>query len=558
MRKNLFVCVLALALVMCMPGLAGANVSSFSLDTYNASLNEYSGTIAVGDYSKGRYILMDSNGNELTTVAYQNMYPMETGFQVAIEEGVNKTGYINAQGVELVPMEYGDIKWLAEEWQVGVKLEEATAENYDYESFGDDGYFLVSSYDIFFNGALIGSLGRMEYDYAYAYGDYLYVCDREDNSHFYNSAFEKSAYTDGDYYDEYNYDYESDEIWHAGSNQQAFVPGCTLTSDEVEQDLYEMDNGKVVDLQGNVVFDTDGEYWLYSEFYGDYAVVSNDDGLLGVVDRNGKLVLACEYDEIEYYDGLFLQDYQCVVKDGKVGYVDINGNTTCEFKYSEGNFDFLTSPMTTLTDMEGNAIVLSGAIGELPQTYAEVRVHYDSGCIFFSAVDENGNAGVVDMYGNVIVPFDGTYDSVYDFEIASGSPVVTAYDGDQYHVFSVTYDGEPAAAQPTVEETPAVDEPAAEAPAADEPVAEKPGSEKKDSLKDRLDSMKQGASAEETVEEPAADSGWSCADCGTANSGKFCTECGSAKPAEKAVCSGCGYEPDGETPKFCPECGTKF
>lgn len=54
---------------------------------------------------------------------------------------------------------------------------------------------------------------------------------------------------------------------------------------------------------------------------------------------------------------------------------------------------------------------------------------------------------------------------------------------------------------------------------------------------------------------PAA--GWTCS-CGAANSGKFCTNCGQPKPAAPA-CSKCGYTPPaGQTPRFCPECGTPF
>ncbi|MBU5313972.1 SPFH domain-containing protein [Tissierella carlieri] len=50
---------------------------------------------------------------------------------------------------------------------------------------------------------------------------------------------------------------------------------------------------------------------------------------------------------------------------------------------------------------------------------------------------------------------------------------------------------------------------------------------------------------------------WFCTNCGTKNGGNFCSECGT-KRATTEQCSNCGYKPSGETPKFCPECGTKF
>ena len=59
------------------------------------------------------------------------------------------------------------------------------------------------------------------------------------------------------------------------------------------------------------------------------------------------------------------------------------------------------------------------------------------------------------------------------------------------------------------------------------------------------------------VGEVAGKKEWFCTECGAKNSGNFCSECGT-KRATKASCSNCGYTPEGELPKFCPECGNKF
>lgn len=53
------------------------------------------------------------------------------------------------------------------------------------------------------------------------------------------------------------------------------------------------------------------------------------------------------------------------------------------------------------------------------------------------------------------------------------------------------------------------------------------------------------------------DKDWYCTDCGARNSGNFCADCGTKK-ATPTQCTKCGYKPTGDTPKFCPECGTKF
>ena len=50
---------------------------------------------------------------------------------------------------------------------------------------------------------------------------------------------------------------------------------------------------------------------------------------------------------------------------------------------------------------------------------------------------------------------------------------------------------------------------------------------------------------------------WFCTECGAENTGNFCKECGEKKEV-KPHCSKCNYIPEGEVPKFCPKCGTKF
>ena len=56
---------------------------------------------------------------------------------------------------------------------------------------------------------------------------------------------------------------------------------------------------------------------------------------------------------------------------------------------------------------------------------------------------------------------------------------------------------------------------------------------------------------------PQQSDGWKC-ECGTVNKGKFCSECGKPMPS-KAKCSKCGFEPsEGQSPKFCPNCGNKL
>ena len=129
-----------------------------------------------------------------------------------------------------------------------------------------------------------------------------------------------------------------------------------------------------------------------------------------------------------------------------------------------------------LIDMEGSAIVLSGAVGELPQKYAEVSISGYGGCPLFGALASEDKAGVVDMYGNTVIPMDGKYDDVYDFNISYDGSVIIATDVDRVTtVYTLADDG-------VIPE----------------------------------------------IQAPA-DGSWTCTN-GHSNTGKFCSECGQARP----------------------------
>jgi len=504
---------------------------------------------------KGYYIV-DGSGNRLNNIRYATIGILSGGYEVCSGKGLNVWGYVDGQGKEVLPMAYGDILHFSDKWQMGVVLEEATVDNYDYK--GGDSFYLVTRYDVFFEGKKVSELSRTAYNYAYPRGDYLYIKDREGVYSYYNKDMVKSSYT-GENSSEYFEDYKTKTVWHCGSGQVAFVPGCTLTRDEVEEYMFKKGN-IMYDLQGNELFDV-SEYDNVYRYYGDYAKVKKD-GKCGLIDRAGMLVVPCEYDDIPAYFDYFVDGYQSVIKDGKAGFVNKNGEVTCDFKYAASNIKNFYPPVASLKDMEGNTIVLSGAAGELEEKYAEVRLSYK----LIAAKKADGTAGVIDWYGNVVIPFDGKYDDVYDFMISKDETLVVGKESSYiHHVY-------------TLKET--------------EEEEALPESGKEMSLKDYLSGLVGGKNAgEEAAENKAVSNAdaWDCA-CGAKNTGKFCAECGSAKPEKKAdgswvcecgslndrnfcpecgaarpvepeklKCKSCGFEPEeGSQPKFCMECGTAF
>lgn len=488
---------------------------SFTLDSRSVELNPLTNTLAVWKDDPGCYVLMNAAGRELTTRAYLKMDDNNEFYEVAVEDGLNNIGLIDSEGAEVLPMAYADIEYLSDRWQVGVVLEPATVENYDYKSFGGDSFYLVTSYDFYYQGAKVGTLSRTAYHSATAYGAYLYVRDKEGNYAYYDSSFVQSSYTGDGYNSEYEEHYQDHSIWHRGSNQQAFTAGCTLTPEDVSVSIYAINN-QFFDLQGNLLFTAANPYDSIRKFQGDYALVKAY-GKYGLIDRNGTEVVPCQYDEINCYDRYFGAGYQVAVRDGKVGFVDLNGRETTEFKYGSSNAHSSYSPFTDLKDMENNIIVISGAIGELPEKYEEVSYARSKDSCPILLVKKDGKAGAIDLYGNEVVALNGDYDSSYDLSVSNDGTLIVGYLGSrQYRVYNLEHSAEAAAPTPASE------------------------------------TAQPDASAE------PEQTGWTCPGCETENSGNFCTSCGTARPEEGVSCGKCGYVPEGETPNFCPNCGTKM
>lgn len=546
---------LAILMIVCTSALADTQIASTYVPTgRNISFNLYSNTIAqvVSEGDTAYYVLFDALGNPLTTEHYLAMESSMGYWKVAVGDGINNVGLLDAGGRLIMPMEYGAIDVISEKWTIGVVLEAATVDQYDYKSWDGESFYLVTAYDVYFDGTKIGSLARTAYASAYSHGDYLYVTDRAQDCHFYNRGLVESGYQADYTAIEYNEVYKdgSNTYWHKGSNQQAFVPGCTLTADEVELSLKEI-NGKFYDLQGNVAFEFNQYYDYFRDFEGDYAIFRAHDKY-GLIDRSGNVVLPAEYDEIISFtrpddttaSSFFPCGYQAVVKDGKLGYVDLNGNVTCEFKYNASNIKYSQNPnFATLQDLDGSYIVLSAAIGELPERFADVSMTTNwSECI--AVQNAEGLVGVLDTNGNEVLPFtDGiSMPSYYSFSRDGQMLALTASGNTAYYTLAH------------------VDNKAAEAPTE---IAVAPA-EIAVAPVEAVDAPAENANAPaETVDAPAetVDSNdWTCT-CSAANNGNFCTNCGSARPeeAESIVCSGCGYQPDPENvPNFCPECGQKF
>ena len=523
---------LAAAMALTMSTAAGAEESKIALNARDVSVSNLTDTLVICGESSGLYGLIDADGNAITEEIYESIYPVSNQpfFKAKrASSDLHREGLLDDQGNEIVPTQYADINIVSDNWQIGLTLTPSSADDKDYTvsnwSTGENEFYRIDQADFYFKGEKVGTLSRSEFDgYPTAHGDYICVSDRTKNKTFYNSRFEKSPYA-VDYSGEYESEYKNGSVryYHQGTGQQAFTEGCTLTPEEVDS-AYMYYEGVVYNLQGEPAFKAAQNYDSVRDYKDGYAVVTMNRKE-GIIDLTGREVIPVEYDSVgNYTDHPFAFGYISAVKDGKFGFLDLDGNVTCDFVYSEDAVDDRGS-FGSIQNLDGTIIVLSAAVGELPEHYKDVTFPSYSNSACFIAENDNGEQALIDLYGNEMIPFG-------DYRIDANAAGTIAVVRPDYHNYEI-YRFEPAAA---------------------------PGGEvsKDDMTLGQQNGIDAPASTDETAPEPES---WTCENGHEGNTGNFCSECGAPKPAAEALtaCPGCGFEfEEGSVPKFCPNCGTSL
>ena len=370
------------------------------------------------------------DGTEITDeVYYRSMtygYNMISAYKYGGADETNANGVLSLDGQEIVPFVYGDIKLQNKHWVLAYKLTQATADNYDYQAFIGDGYWLIDTVDVYYvddagAAALKGSFPRANFDGANAYGDYINIEDR---------ATGKATMYDGEW------------------NEIATDLNGSYDTGDVNTTNFEIyrENGQqgVKDLDGNVIMAPSFQY-VY-DFEDGYARVSTGEKE-GLIDEQGNVVVPAEFDRVNksynvpanensdsWSSGYVCEGYISVENENKIGWV-ANGQLTSAPNYAKDAMD-VAGASAILTNPDSTTVIVAADGVETPVSYDTIRALSFGSGILYEVADADYKKGVIDWHGNEILPCQ--YDDVA--LTGDGQHLIVEVDYNNTDIYDISYD----------------------------------------------------------------------------------------------------------------------
>ena len=395
-----------MALALCCGAAAGeiALVPAGSFSDYAYFEDDSAFVIdADGDYREG---LFDIEGSQVIPCEYEALsgYGV-TGYYVAQrEEGLNVRGALDAAGNEVIPFQYGDIRFLSERWALGVTLEETSIRPCDYEDYIDGKDYNAVSYDVYdLQGG--GYVGFFSYQCQAirAHGDYLYAQDRDGDTTIYDETLRAVR---GGLADPYASFATLDGGVVDLSTGETLLSGF-LFGAELGGGLLSVTDGEalgICDTSGRMLTDCVYDRVFAADANGDVRV--ERDGHFGLVDSAGSEVVPCGYDAIERlsFGGEYVyrvRGYACVEKDGAYNYVLPDGQLSYPVFYKD--VDILGLSMI-LTDIYGQKHILAADGVRTPVDYVEFASFPGGDGTLLKARGADGLWYLIDWHGNPLLP----------------------------------------------------------------------------------------------------------------------------------------------------------
>ena len=461
-RKTVKAIAVILAMLLCLGGTALADAegplfeakSIYGLDEPETGVLEYT------NY-KGGYGVVSVQGEALCEEQFGNISHAGRGyFEVINENGLDTHGLVDQTGAELIPYSYSAFQVYSDQWVGAVILTATDDEHGDYSSgfLGGGDQYAIDHVDVWHmpEKKIVGTLTRDQFKEARAVGqgEYLLVEDREGKLTMYNTAFEAVDHL----FEEID---DAEIFIHQPNKLQAAKLCSRVTCEAVSEDVpdsvetisYSDDRyalRKEVELDGKTdrrcaLVASDGtpltDYVLGSvnRICNDRYVISSiydrDSGktLYGVYDLEaGVEIIPFAYDQIRNTGNVTgACGYFMVVLDGRVGFVDAEGNVTCPIDYIKDNVDHEYGCCFTYRDGEKLLLVAAdGTVTDLHEKGVKDTLYPedDNDGRFIAVKNEDDKYGVLDWQGNQLVDF-----------VLDGMPNIyrdgyMVYDGGIYHL----------------------------------------------------------------------------------------------------------------------------
>ena len=162
---------------------------------------------------------------------------------------------------------------------------------------------------------------------------------------------------------------------------------------------------------GTVIADNIYEYT--DAFHGDYCRVYLGDGLGGLIDRRGRVVVPCVYDELHYpTDGRVW-----VSKGGRVGFTDLEGNVVIALQYRNAS-SYSEGLACVLVDIDSTSVgcTFIDTLGRpvFPPIYQNLMPFHDGMALAvrydrWGIIDRQGRELLPFMYESISEPADGVF-----------------------------------------------------------------------------------------------------------------------------------------------------
>lgn len=383
MNKRLALALALLIVLSAVTALAETTLTEYAVISEDENASPVGGTHLLSLDNGKHKALATLEGTPLTDYLYYsfNDYYGWVVAAVANEDNTLSRGLLGHDGATVIPVEYDDVDVLSENWAVGVRLEPSEEEGSDYRALFGDGYYKITTVDIYNlpSAAMVATLPRENYAQAKAYDQYINVTDRATGeTTVYDAAFSPLNQV-SDYYD------------------TSMIPGYTTFNDNGMKGLKAPDGAVIIEpTYKSVSTDVKDGYFTVTD-YDHY----------GLCDLSGKLVVPMEYKYVSTVDSGYVHFGYATVKtdDDKVGFVNVGTGEAFITGYTSSDC-YNRGIAVDVAEGKGSNRSFTIVAADGVETHLDNLQSLGAAAhgYLYKPCNADGKSGLIDWHGNEVLP----------------------------------------------------------------------------------------------------------------------------------------------------------